>query len=122
MRQVQVDAIPLDRLTPLLSPERAERLAVYATRARELLDGRIVWNINATATGGGVAEMLQALLAYGRGAGADTRWLTLDGTRTSFGSPSASTTCCTDRRVTAGPWARLSERPTRRCSRTTSKA
>lgn len=80
MREVTVEAIPLDRLTPLLEPERAERLAAHAARARELLDGRIVWNVNATATGGGVAEMLQALLAYGRGAGVDTRWLTLDGT------------------------------------------
>jgi trehalose synthase len=78
MREVQVEAIPLDRLIPLLEQERAERLASYAARARELLDGRIVWNINATATGGGVAEMLQALLAYGRGAGVDTRWLVLD--------------------------------------------
>jgi trehalose synthase len=80
MRQVQVEAIPVDRLLPLLEPERAVRLGAYAARARELLDGRIVWNINATATGGGVAEMLQALLAYGRGSGVDTRWLTLDGT------------------------------------------
>ncbi|MGY2873559.1 trehalose synthase [Marmoricola sp. URHA0025 HA25] len=80
MQEVQVGAIPLDRLMPLLEAERAERLAAYAARARQLLDGRIVWNINATATGGGVAEMLQALLAYGRGAGVDTRWLTLEGT------------------------------------------
>lgn len=80
MRQVRVEAIPIDRLVPLLEPERAERLATYAARGRALLDGRIVWNINATATGGGVAEMLQALLAYVRGAGVDARWLTLDGT------------------------------------------
>ena len=80
MREVQVEAIPLDRLVTLLEPERAERLGTYAARARELLDGRIVWNINATATGGGVAEMLQALLAYARGTGVDTRWLALDGT------------------------------------------
>jgi len=80
MREVQIEAIPLDRLTPLLDPERAERLAQYAARARSLLEDRIVWNVNATATGGGVAEMLQALLAYGRGAGVDTRWLVLDAT------------------------------------------
>jgi trehalose synthase len=78
MREVQIEAIPLDRLTPLLTEERVERLADYAARARRLLEGRIVWNVNATATGGGVAEMLQALLAYGRGAGVDTRWLVLD--------------------------------------------
>src|SRR4051812_24782006 len=80
MREVQVDAIPVERLTALLEPARAERLATYADRARLLLDGRTVWNVNATATGGGVAEMLQALIAYARGAGVDTRWLTLDGT------------------------------------------
>jgi trehalose synthase len=44
-----------------------------------------VWFVSSTATGGGVAEMLQALLAYGRGAGVDTRWLVLDGTPAFFG-------------------------------------
>ncbi len=37
-----------------------------------------MWNVNATAHGGGVAEMLQALLAYARGAGVDAQWLVLD--------------------------------------------
>jgi len=50
-----------------------------AARARVLLADRVVWNVNATAYGGGVAEMLQTLLAYGLGAGVDTRWLVLDG-------------------------------------------
>ena len=80
MNEVSIDPIPLDRLAGLLDPDRAERLAVHATQAEEVFDDRIVWNINATATGGGVAEMLQSLLAYGRGAGVDTRWLVLDGT------------------------------------------
>jgi trehalose synthase len=38
------------------------------------LNGRTVWNVNTTATGGGVAEMLRSLAAYARGAGADVRW------------------------------------------------
>ena len=79
MREVEIEAIALDRLAGLLAGERAQRLGDVALRARQLLDGRVVWNVNATATGGGVAEMLQALLAYGRGAGVDTRWLVLDG-------------------------------------------
>jgi trehalose synthase len=49
-----------------------------AARARVLLADRVVWNVNATAYGGGVAEMLQTLLAYGLGAGVDTRWIVLD--------------------------------------------
>ncbi len=84
MREVEVRPVPLDRLTGLLTPERAVRLREVAERARPLLDGRVVWNINATAQGGGVAEMLQTLLAYGRGTGVDTRWLVLDGDQEFF--------------------------------------
>jgi trehalose synthase len=38
-----------------------------------------VLNVNSTASGGGVAEMLQTLLAYARGAGIDARWLVIEG-------------------------------------------
>jgi trehalose synthase len=38
-----------------------------------------VWNVNSSAAGGGVAEMLQTILAYGRGAGIDVRWLVTSG-------------------------------------------
>jgi trehalose synthase len=48
-------------------------------RGREVLAGRVVWHINSTAKGGGVAEMLHSLLGYGRGAGVDLRWLTIGG-------------------------------------------
>lgn len=79
MREVEVRPVPLERLAQLLTPARAERLMLYAQRAREQLGPRTVWNINATSKGGGVAEMLQFMLAYGRGAQVDTRWLVLDG-------------------------------------------
>ena len=79
MEIVEVDAIAMGRLTDLLAPDRAAQVAEYADRARASFAGRTVWNVNATATGGGVAEMLQSLLAYVRGAGVDTRWLVLDG-------------------------------------------
>jgi trehalose synthase len=79
MREIQVDSIQLERLAPLLTPERAARLAERAAQAREMLDGITVWNVSATATGGGVAEMLQSLLAYARGVPVDTRWLVLNG-------------------------------------------
>jgi trehalose synthase len=78
MMVVDVEPLSLERLAPLLSPERAERLRATAEFARGILEDRVVWNVNATAHGGGVAEMLQALLAYGRGAGVDTRWLVLN--------------------------------------------
>jgi trehalose synthase len=53
---------------PLENLHRAERLAVGE------LAGRRIWNVNSTARGGGVAEMLVPLLAYARGAGVDARW------------------------------------------------
>ena len=79
MREVDIQPVPLERLAALLTPQRAARMRDVAARGRPLLSGRVVWNVNATAQGGGVAEMLQGLLAYGRGAGVDTRWLVLDG-------------------------------------------
>jgi trehalose synthase len=76
---VEVRALPPERLTPLIGPERAARFAELAEQARRLLDGRVVLNINSTATGGGVAELLQTLLAYARGAGVDARWSVVHG-------------------------------------------
>ena len=78
MREVQIAPTPLDRLAAYLDADRATRLSQYAAHAAVLLAGSTVWNLNATAQGGGVAEMLQTLLAYGRGAGVDTRWLVLE--------------------------------------------
>ncbi len=79
MRTVRLDPVPLERLAGLLTADRAERLRAYAKAARTRLHGRILWNVSATATGGGVAEMLQALLGYSIAAGVDARWLVLDG-------------------------------------------
>jgi trehalose synthase len=77
MQEISIEPRRLDQLAALLPRGRATQLAQVAGRARRLLDGRTVWNVNATAHGGGVAEMLQSLLAYVRGADVDTRWLVL---------------------------------------------
>ena len=82
--EVDVRPVPLERLDPLLTPERVERLRAYVAAARGLLDGRTVWNVNSTARGGGVAEMLHTLVAYAAGAGVDTRWLVVDGDQAFF--------------------------------------
>jgi trehalose synthase len=52
--------------------------------AQRLLAGRVIWHVNSTARGGGVAEMLQSLLAYARGAGVDVRWVTIGGNEEFF--------------------------------------
>jgi trehalose synthase len=43
------------------------------------LAGRVIWQVNSTAVGGGVAEMLRPLVGYARGAGIDARWVTIGG-------------------------------------------
>jgi trehalose synthase len=65
----------------VVEPERAEAFASAAVgKALEGLRGRSVINVNSTAAGGGVAEMLHVLLGYVRGMGIDTTWLVIEGT------------------------------------------
>ena len=67
MQEVEVKALPVELLASILTPEHARRLSESAARARAAFGDRTIWHVNATAHGGGVAEMLQTLLAYGRG-------------------------------------------------------
>lgn len=77
---VSIPIKPLSRrrLDELVGPERAGQLDATAAASRELLAGRRLVNVSSTAKGGGVAELLQTLLAYTRGVGIDSHWLVLD--------------------------------------------
>ncbi len=79
LEQVEVRGLAPERLEPLIGADRATTFVAMAEKARAFLDGRTVINVNSTATGGGVAELLQMLLAYGRGAGVDARWAVIEG-------------------------------------------
>ncbi len=89
MHEVMLEPRPLAALAGLLPADQAARFEGAAARAREVLAGRVVWNISATETGGGVAEMLHTLLGYLIAAGVDARWLVLDGDEQFF----ATTKC-----------------------------
>lgn len=65
----------LDRLASVLGDDGATFVRESAARARDRLEGRIVWNVNTTAQGGGVAEMLHSLVAYARATGVDVQWV-----------------------------------------------
>jgi len=80
VRDVEVTPAEPERLAPLLRPERATGLLALVEEARTSLAGRVVWNVSSTAGGRGVAEMLHQFLRYARGAGADCRWVVLEGT------------------------------------------
>jgi trehalose synthase len=76
-----VDIITLDpeRFRDVLPADGMAEFERTLTRGRELLEGRTFWNVNSTARGGGVAEMLRSLVGYARGAGLDARWVTITG-------------------------------------------
>jgi trehalose synthase len=79
LHEIDVQAIDAARLEPLIGAERMAQFERTAEAAREALAGGTVLNVNSTGAGGGVAEMLQTLLSYARGAGIDARWLVIDG-------------------------------------------
>jgi trehalose synthase len=66
-------------LAPVIGAERLDRLLATAAGFRARTAGRTVWNINSTAVGGGVAEMLQALCGYVQDLEIDIRWVTIAG-------------------------------------------
>jgi trehalose synthase len=68
-----------ERFESVLDPSQYEELLEGQRRGRELFAGRVIWHVNSTARGGGVAEMLSALLPYARGAGVDARWAVISG-------------------------------------------
>ena len=79
LTDVPVGLLQPERFTAVYGPQEGRALIDAIARARIELAGRRVFNVNSTARGGGVAEMLQTLLAYARGAGVDARWLVIGG-------------------------------------------
>ncbi len=78
LTQVPVAPASPERFRALVGEDYAAVDQAVKT-AEQVLAGRVIWHINSTARGGGVAELLQSLLAYARGAGVDVRWLTIGG-------------------------------------------
>ena len=78
---LRTEVRPIDphRLGPLIGAERLEALLQTAADVRDTLGDRRIVNVNSTATGGGVAEMLATLLGYARGVGIDAEWLVIEG-------------------------------------------
>jgi trehalose synthase len=81
---VDIGVFPLDRFESVLDEERMDEVREGAEHAREVLGDRTMWHVNSTARGGGVAEMLIALLPYARGAGVDARWVVIKGDQPFF--------------------------------------
>ena len=79
LHEVQIAPLSFERMEPIVGAGVVAAARERAGAVQEQLQGRVVWNVNSTATGGGVAEMLPSLLGYARGLGIDTRWLVIEG-------------------------------------------
>jgi trehalose synthase len=79
LHEVPITAQPPTRFKAVLTEGQYSDLVATIERARAMMGARVIWNVNSTARGGGVAELLQSLVAYVRGAGFDCRWAVIGG-------------------------------------------
>jgi trehalose synthase len=76
---VEVPRLPACRLESVIGAPRYAQLVRAADHFRQLLAGHTIWNVNSTAAGGGVAEMLQVLVGYVQDLGVPIDWLVITG-------------------------------------------
>jgi trehalose synthase len=79
LNEVRVSIQPLDRFRRVIGDEHMSESLEVAARLRDRFSKRVIWNVNSTGVGGGVAEMLKSLLGYTRSVGIDTRWMVISG-------------------------------------------
>ena len=84
LTSVPIGSLPVERFETILPPGSSSRVLAAVERAHRVIGNRDIWNINSTAAGGGVAEMLMSLLAYAHGAGVNSRWLAISGNEAFF--------------------------------------
>jgi trehalose synthase len=78
VHEVELKRRSAGALSSVLPDTQATRFEAAAQQAGRRLEGRTVWNLSSTESGGGVAEMLHNLLGYFLDAGVRTRWLIVD--------------------------------------------
>jgi trehalose synthase len=79
LEEVRVGVHSLERFRDLIGEDRLREAMATAAKTRRNLSKRVVWNLNSTAVGGGVAEMLPSILGYTRSIGIDSRWIVISG-------------------------------------------
>ena len=79
LHEVDIPSVRLERLEAIVGTPATRALMEAAQNLRNAFARRTLWNINSTASGGGVAEMLQVLAGYAQGAGIATRWTVIEG-------------------------------------------
>jgi trehalose synthase len=80
IQHIHIEPRSFDKFRALLGDETVDKVVHQAHLLSDVLAGRAIWNINSTASGGGVAEMLASLLGYPRQYRIDVRWAVIEGT------------------------------------------
>lgn len=84
LKSIPLAASSIEPFRDVLAPAEWQAFQATMQEASSRLRGRTIWNINSTAQGGGVAEMLAWEIPYERGAGMDVRWLVIRGSTPFF--------------------------------------
>ncbi|MGZ8598374.1 MAG: glycosyltransferase [Actinomycetota bacterium] len=79
MHEVPIAPQRPDGFADLIEPGDLLRYQRVLADAAEGFRGRTWWHVNSTSEGGGVAELLHALLGYVVSADVDTRWMVIEG-------------------------------------------
>jgi trehalose synthase len=81
---IALGSAPVEPFRELLMPDEWKAFVQTMRQSAARLKGRTLWNINSTAQGGGVAEMLSWQIPYERDVGMDVRWLVIQGDHAFF--------------------------------------
>jgi trehalose synthase len=79
LQHVPIEVMDPRRFAAVLTPGDYDALLELIENGARELAGRVIWNVNSTAKGGGVVELLRPLLGYSRGGGVDARWAVVSG-------------------------------------------
>jgi trehalose synthase len=79
LQHVPIETMDPRRFETVLSSHQYDSLVDLIDHGARALRGRVIWNVNSTAKGGGVVELLRPLLGYSRGADVDARWVVVSG-------------------------------------------
>lgn len=84
LTEVKLGTSPVSQYRPLLGEAAWQSFSESMAQLARAVHGKVVWNVNSTAHGGGVAELLAALIPYDRDVGIDERWVVIEGSPAFF--------------------------------------
>ena len=79
LQAVELRPAPIGAYKTLLGDAGFARFESALRGLAATMRGKVLWNVNSTGRGGGVAELLGSLIPYDLSAGVDERWVVIEG-------------------------------------------